>query len=184
MWNLRWFTLPFEAELPEEKRYFLTLDGNELYHLWYLTKFLFIIPLGLYFLWAFLYFLKNFVFSAKRIQERKYENMYVYYMNQPWAAKIITSFGKKFGPIVFMSFHVGFFVVSAVFAIMGYCSFWIHTILLSMWTTMSIWNGANFYMEYFSKKYEQSLKRLEELEEELISENSEGKQSAKTSTPT
>ncbi len=92
-------------------------------------------------------------------------------MNQPWAAKIITQFGKKFGPLVFMSFHIGFFIVSSVFALIGYCFFWVHTFLLLMWTTMSIWNGANFYMEYFSKKYEQSLRRLEEIEEELETVN-------------
>jgi hypothetical protein len=36
-----------------------------------------------------------------------------------------------------------------------------------MWITVSIWNGANFYMEYFSRKYESSLKELEQIEVSL-----------------
>lgn len=35
---------------------------------------------------------------------------------------------------------------------------------------MSIWNGANFYMEYFARKYEANLKRLEEIEVKLTEE--------------
>lgn len=36
-----------------------------------------------------------------------------------------------------------------------------------VWITLSIWNGANFYMEYFARKYETSLKKLELIEQEL-----------------
>lgn len=125
---------------------------------------LFCIPLALYLLWVFLYSLKVFVISSKRIQERNYETMYIYYMNQAWAAKILSSFGMKFAPLVFMSLHVTFFIISSVFAALAYSSFALHTCLLLTWIALSIWNGANFYMEYFSRKYEAGLKALEEIE--------------------
>jgi hypothetical protein len=115
---------------------------------------MFLIPLALYLLWAGLYSLKIFIISSKRIKERNYETMYIYYMNQPWAAKILSRYGASYAPAIFMSFHISFFIVSSLFALAAYQSFVVHTTLLLTWITLSIWNGANFYMEWFSKKYE------------------------------
>ena len=128
---------------------------------------MFVIPLGLYLLWAGLYSLKVFVISSKRIKERNYETMYVYYMNQAWAAKILSRFGQRWAPAFFMSLHITFFLISSIFALLAYSSFYLHTALLLCWVTLSIWNGANFYMEYFSRKYEASLRALEEIQTTL-----------------
>ena len=88
-WNLRWHTMEWErATLPENQRYFLTPDEDEIKNggLWrYLIR-MFFIPLALYLTWVGLYSLKVFVISSKRIKERNYETLYVYYMNQAWAA--------------------------------------------------------------------------------------------------
>ena len=101
--------------------------------------------------------MKVFVISSKKIKERNYETMYVYYMNQAWAAKILSMFGNKFAPLFFMSLHVSFFILSAGFAFIAYFSYIGHTLLMLGWIGLSIWNGANFYMEYFSRRYEASL---------------------------
>jgi hypothetical protein len=91
-------------------------------------------------------------------------------MNQPGPAKILQSFGLKYAPLVFMTLHICFFIFSSIFAIIAYSSFYVHTFLVLMWIMMSIWNGANFYMEYFARKYETNLKRLEEIEVRLTEE--------------
>jgi len=75
--------------------------------------------------------------------------------------KLLRPYGPKFAPVVFMSIHVMMFVVSSIFAMVGYHYYYVHTGMLVMWITVSIWNGANFYMEWFAKKYEANLKRLE-----------------------
>ena len=168
-WNLRWHTMEWErTTLPPAERQFLTIDENEVANGFgrYITR-IFFIPLALYLTWAGLYSLKVFVISSKRIKERNYETMYVYYMNQAWAAKILSKFGLRYAPLVFMSLHVTFFVISSVFAILAYSSFYIHTLLLLSWVTLSIWNGANFYMEYFSRRYESSLRALDVLQTSL-----------------
>ena len=90
--------------------------------------------------------------------------MYVYYNRKPENRKILEFLGPKFAPVIFMFFHISFFIVSSVFAMLSYGSFYINTFFMMLWITLSIWNGANFYMEYFSRKYESSLKKLEELE--------------------
>jgi hypothetical protein len=35
--------------------------------------------------------------------------------------------------------------------------FWVNTAFVAYYGIVSIWNGACFYMEYFSKKYELQL---------------------------
>ena len=40
-------------------------------------------------------------------------------------------------------------------------------LLICIWLTWSIWNASCFYMDYFAKKYEASMQRLEALEQEL-----------------
>ena len=175
-WNLRWHTMEWErTSLPLDQRQFLTLDEDEITNgFWrYLTR-IFFIPLALYLTWAGLYSLKVFIISSKRIKERNYETMYVYYMNQAWAAKILSKFGLRYAPLVFMSLHVTFFVISSVFAILAYSSFYIHSLLLLSWVTLSIWNGANFYMEYFSRRYESSLRALEVIETSLTQGSADG----------
>lgn len=69
--------------------------------------------------------------------------------------------GPKFAPVVFMSGHVAFFFASSTVAIVSYFNYYVNTFFMLAWLTLSIWNGANFYMEYFAKKYEINLKKLE-----------------------
>jgi len=46
--------------------------------------------------------------------------MYIYYYQQAWAKKLLDRAGPKFGPLLFMSFHVGFFILSSGFAIIAF----------------------------------------------------------------
>lgn len=160
-WNLRWNTLKYEQSLSEEQRYFITLKENESFYDLFITMFIY--PLLFYLLWVLLYSIKVFVISSKKIQERQYETMYVYYKRKPGIQKILGLLGPKFAPVIFMSGHIALFLVSAIVAIAAYLSYTMNTIFLFFWITLSIWNGANFYMEYFSKKYELNLKKLEEI---------------------
>ena len=79
----------------------------------------------------------------------------------------MSKFGLRYAPLVYMSMHVTFFLFSSVFSILAYSSFYINTLLLLTWVTVSIWNGASFYMEYFSRRYESSLRALEVIESSL-----------------
>lgn len=167
-WNLMWNTMPMESNLPEEKRYFLTLDPNE-GGLSFFNR-IFLIPLGLYLVWACLYFIKMFILSLDKIKARGYECLYMYYMNQEYGARFLNRFGTRWATVFFMSLHVLFFLVTSIFAMLAYHSFYLHTLLLFTWLTACVWYGANFYMEYFSRKYEASLRELEEVEAKLCSE--------------
>lgn len=131
---------------------------------------MFLFPLAMYLLWAFIYYMKIFVISSKKINDRNYETMFVYYNRNPYWRKMFEMFGPRMAPVVFMCIHIGFFIFSSIFAIIGYLNFYVNTILMICWTVLSIWNGANFYMEWFSKKYETSLKKLDLIEQKLTEE--------------
>jgi len=165
-WNLKWNTIPFEQTLPESERYFVSLSNDNGFDSVFFKK-IFFIPLIGYLGWVALYYMKVFVISSKRIQEKNYETMFVYYIRKPAIHKLLSTFGMRLAPIVFMCFHIFFFIASSIFAMIAYHNVYIHTLLMLMWILLSIWNGANFYMEYFSRKYETNLKRLETIEIQL-----------------
>lgn len=73
MWNLRWNTMPYEETLTESERHFLSIDTS-----FDFNKF-FIYPMGCYFIWVSIYFVINFVVAAKRIRDRNYDNLFLYY---------------------------------------------------------------------------------------------------------
>jgi hypothetical protein len=81
-WNLRWTTLAYEKTLKEEDRYFLTLPEDDQNLDFNFFNKMFLIPFALYLLWALLYYVKVFIVSSKKIADRNYETMFIYYMNQ------------------------------------------------------------------------------------------------------
>lgn len=56
-----------EKDLPEEERRFLTLDNNRSFFTKEAFYWDFVVPVGIYLTWAFLYYLINFVFRVKNI---------------------------------------------------------------------------------------------------------------------
>jgi len=158
--NLRWTTLPYEQTLPPEERYFVSFDLDEMDDYDFVRRFFFY-PFLLYVLWAVAYYLKIFVVSSRKIQERNYECMFVHVMRQNVFKKLLAPFGTKFAPCLFMVCHLLFYTISAALAYFCMKSFWFHASFVAFWVLVSVWNGANFYMEYFATKYNVSLARLE-----------------------
>ena len=69
-WNMRWYTMPHEATLPEKERRFLDLDAS------YDTTKFFIAPFAFYLAWLSVYFIIHFVVAKERIASRNYETMF------------------------------------------------------------------------------------------------------------
>ena len=79
---------------------------------------------------------------------------------------LLHKLGPEMAPFIFLSVHFAFFFVCHLFSMICLYNFYWHTFSILFWLTWSIWNGSCFYMDYFSKKYEISLQRLEEVEQE------------------
>ena len=61
------------------------------------------------------------------------------------------------GPISFMIGHFVFFIVSHIIAMIEFEFYWFNVIMMWYYIGCSLWNGANYYMEYFAKRYEGKL---------------------------
>ena len=127
----------------------------------------FMVPIGIYLLWFLFYFIINFVVAHQRIRERNYDCTLLYYQRKPWAKKLLEKYGTGMVPVIFLGCHFLFFFVSHCFSIFCLYSFEFHTLAVVFWLTWSIMNGSSFYMDYFSKKYEQSLQKMDLLEQQL-----------------
>lgn len=160
--NIRWNTLPAEAKLPADKRRFF--DSLDTSFTW--TEIV-VIPLGLYGIHTMIMFLINFIWAKKRIAARNYETMFQYFERQKSWHKIFYRFGDKMAPVVFVSCQIFMFCVSHLLAISCFYSYSWNTALLILWLSWSVWNASCFYMDYFAKKYETSMLKLEALQGEL-----------------
>lgn len=74
-YNLKWFTIPYEAELPEKDRNFLTLSEPDSFK----VLRMFVIPAGIYLIHAVVMYNINFVCAKKRIADRNYDTMFKYF---------------------------------------------------------------------------------------------------------
>lgn len=160
MWNLKWYTIPYEANLPAEERHFVTLQDKSLDF----YKF-FLVPLGFYYSWVTVYYLINFVLAADRIKRLNYENMWVYYSKKEWFNKFMSKF--KYPGIIFVGMHFVFWTICHCWALLCYKYYLFNTFAVLFMLSSSIWNSAGYYFSYFSKKYEANLKKMEEVETKI-----------------
>lgn len=108
-----------------------------------------VLPFAWYLVWAFFYYLFNFVFKRRKIREQNYATLYKKFWGIQWSKKILANAGPKFAPLVFMLFHCAFFTVSHMIALLCYYSKFLHTFFMFLWLFFCVWNGSSFYVKYF-----------------------------------
>ena len=173
MWNVKQITMFEQKDWPEDKKYFLSHPYDESFfsaNAFYLN---FIVPYGVYFIWAFVYYQINFRFKTKKIAEKQYKTLFHYFSNSvPWAKKKLDKAGPKKSPMLFMGYHCIFFTISHVFAVMSFYSNTVHTLLMFLWLGIGVWNGSCFYVKFFeytkqlSYQQKQSIKLMKEAMDE------------------
>jgi hypothetical protein len=119
-------------------------------------------PTKYYLAWAAVYFLIIFVIRAKYIVEQNYDNLYRYFRHQAWSKAIFDKTGKKGAPFVFMFVHFFFYLLGHILGILCFHFQYFNYLMAFIWISVAFKNGAGFYMDYFSKKYEDQLKELEQ----------------------
>ena len=150
MWNVKQITMYEQKDLPESERYFINHPYDESFFSKEALYLNFVVPYGVYFLWAIAYYFINFHFKTKKIEERDYKTLFRYFSHSvPWAKKIIEEAGPKKSPYVFMGYHCIFFTVSHLFALMSFYSNTMHTLLMFVWLGIGVWNGSCFYVKFF-----------------------------------
>ena len=120
-----------------------------------------------YCIYLVIYGVVNFIIMAKTIKEKKYYTTYTHFYSVKWIKKVLDTLGPAFAPVLFMMFH-GLYVLTCVF--IGFAcfnSYHFNMLLNILLLAVSFYNGANFYMESFSRKYEKQLSSLQNYENKV-----------------
>ena len=121
--------------------------------------------MGMYLIWAVLYYLIIFVITFQRCQAKHNLTLYTWMMedSKAYAYRWSGAFGEALRPLIFMLGHLTVFSVGIVVSYIAMVSFVMNTALLMWIGVISVWNASGYYMEYFAKDYEKKLAELKEM---------------------
>lgn len=159
MYHFKWYTIEEEAKLPIDARTYVTPLVEDTWSEWAIN--MLVIPVCAYFFWLINYSLINFVIAKDNISKNSYDTLYQMFGRMEGVQKWAKSKNMEYSPPLFMFFHFALFFLCHLGGVLAYHSFWFNTFIVCLYTYLSIWNGACFYMDYFSKKYEKVLQDYE-----------------------
>jgi len=160
MYHFRWFTLHEDGKLALEERRYVTPVVETTWHDY--TVNMVVVPVLAYLFWLLNYALVNFVFSKSTIEAHQYWTLYKQFGDMSSVQKFCERKKIKYSPPIFLFFHFVLFFVCHLGALIAYHWFWFNTLIVILYSYISIWNGACFYMDFFCKKYEKLLNEYEE----------------------
>ncbi|MEW5302047.1 MAG: hypothetical protein WDW36_004859 [Sanguina aurantia] len=111
-----------------------------------------LVPAVFYTAWAVAYYLKIFVISASRIKERGYQTLFGFVTTQRKGVfhAIAKRVRPSVQPAVYFALHMLFCLTTFVISIAAWHSYYVHTLLLLLCASMSMWHGAQYYFEVFA----------------------------------
>jgi hypothetical protein len=161
--HIRWDTVPNQADLPLDEQRFAPFPDISTWDAFFDNFFKW--PLAIYFVWLFVYGVCNFILTSK-VADYTYESSYSTFTQNP-------ELKKKFTPLptelVFLGAHFLYYFALHCWAVLLFHCYWLNMLACVCWLLMSTIQGANYYMDYFCKKYEAQLTKLSVLEAEVES---------------
>eukprot|EP01068_Selenidium_serpulae_P010848 Selendium_serpulae@DN5548_c0_g1_i1.p2 len=115
----------------------------------------------LYFLWAAIYYTTIFIISATRIKKKGNMTLYNYVAFEKGVLAKFPEPWQSRGPYIFIFVHFVLFTVGCAVVSQQDRVYWFHTATLLLSLLPSLWFGATFYIDYFSRTYEEQLKLAE-----------------------
>ncbi|KAH7052432.1 hypothetical protein BKA57DRAFT_455600 [Linnemannia elongata] len=137
--------------------------------------------IALYLTWQVAYYVFVVVRQKEKIKAGKRVTSYTWLLNDPKAgviSKVAHTFGEKYSIITFMGMQLIYTFVTCLFALLSYKYFRLNTVFLVGLFLVSVWNGASYYMEVFSKQYEKQLNKLAEEVSSAVAANQRAHDSA------
>ncbi|KAF9208224.1 hypothetical protein BGZ49_009444 [Haplosporangium sp. Z 27] len=119
--------------------------------------------IALYLTWQIAYYFFVVVRQREKIKSGKRVTSYTWLLNDPKGgaiSKVAHTFGEKYSILTFMGMQLIYTFVTCLFALLLYRNFKLNTIFLVSLFIVSVWNGACYYMEVFSKQYEKHMEKL------------------------
>jgi hypothetical protein len=165
MWNIHWRTQY------NEDRGWALYDAKKDTFSWQFVKDYYCAAIPIYLIWAVLYYVIVFILLKKRIKERNYDTLVAYHITRNTAVgKWVLKLGPGYAGLIYVASHFTAITVIFTVTIICYFSYYFNLMVIVLTSSVSFWNGATFYMDYFSKKYEANLAKLDELHEQVSSD--------------
>jgi hypothetical protein len=166
MWNVHWKT-----SYNEELSWNLYDAKNDTFGVDFLLNY-YGYAILFYVIWASAFYLVTFVIAKKRMEKRGYHNLYKMFMTKGkgFEYNFINKYGEKYTVPMYFVMHFLSFLVTSTIALPGFFFFSYSCVMMVYLCGSSFWNGATYYMDYFSKKYEVNLMKLDEIEKHINDE--------------
>ncbi|KAG1468129.1 hypothetical protein G6F56_004021 [Rhizopus delemar] len=118
-----------------------------------------------YSIWQALYYVFIMVGKKEKVDAGIRLTSYSWLLNDThgkkgFIQKTAFLFGEKYKMEMFMLLQLIYNVVTSVPTFYLYQHFWLHTIFLIAMFAVSVWNGANYYIEVFSRRYINELDKI------------------------
>lgn len=122
-----------------------------------------------YLLWVIPYTIIVFYLAADRVKRKENVTLYSWMMVEKDGIGYAYGgrFGEKYRRLVFISHHIIVAMSLLIFSYVALISFWAHTFFIAVILLSSLWNAANYYIEFFARRYEKELEKLETLKAKL-----------------
>jgi hypothetical protein len=114
-----------------------------------------LLPMVPYLCWAVLYYLKIFVWSSRKIQQRNYDTLFKFVTSSRRSlfGAIVLRFPPGLQPIVYMAVHQLLTLLTMAFNTLWFSSQLANTAFLLCIFAASTWTGSTFYFDHFAHRY-------------------------------
>jgi len=129
-------------------------------------------PVLVYCFWQLLYYIKVEIMDRWKFKkDPNYMTSYLWLtsdkQNKSLIYRLSNIYGKKYQVFWFGIWQLIFTILTMLPVKIFFSSYWAHTIFLLCMCIISCWNGATFYIEVFSVRYQQTLMECEKHYEKL-----------------
>ncbi|CAO3650571.1 unnamed protein product [Cunninghamella echinulata] len=115
-----------------------------------------------YLIWQALYFVFIMVKRREKVESGLRVTSYSWLLDESTKKKSLIQkasfvFGPKYKAYTFMLLQLTYNIVTTIPTYWMFQHFWLHTIFLCTMFGASVWNGANYYIEVFSRRYQMEI---------------------------
>ena len=157
--HIKWVTLPEQAHLPIDQQYFQPHPEIKTWEDWFEN--FYINPIGIYLVWLVGYGIVNFVITS-RVSNYELDSSYRTFTTIPALRKKVEWIPLPM-EIIFLLCHFLYYLILHTWAVLMFHSFYLNALACIFWVYWSFFQGANYYMDWFAKKYESQLQKLSQL---------------------
>jgi hypothetical protein len=114
-----------------------------------------ILPMLFYLSWAFLYYLKVFIVSSKKIQKKNYETLFKYVTRSRKSlfGSVVLRCPITIQPIVYMALHLALTLATLMLNLVWWKYKVANQVFLLVIFLISSWNGSTYMFEVFTRRY-------------------------------